>query len=179
MLTLTTEAAEKGPISDRIRLLTDCRTVFRTDTALPTLALLERLKADPEAPWHDYGPTGLTPMKLGAILREYDIRSGNIRFPNGTQAKGYQRTDFTDTWNRYCPLPLTAVPNPTHPQPGGVAVPAVPASKPQVNAGRLEPLGRLSRPNPTSRPSLTSTNEPGTAGTATPLTTDANAHQRP
>jgi hypothetical protein len=58
----------------------------------------------PEAPWTDYATTGLTTMKLGALLREYDIRSANIRFglPTG-QAKGYQRADFLDAWNRYCP----------------------------------------------------------------------------
>lgn len=42
-------------------------------------------------------------MKFGVILREYDIRSGNIRFPDGSQAKGYQRVDFADAWTRYCP----------------------------------------------------------------------------
>jgi hypothetical protein len=182
-LTLTTEAADDAPASNRLRLLADCRTAFGHDTALPTATLLERLRRDPEAPWADYGPTGLTPMKLSTILREYDIRSTNIRFPTGAQAKGYQKAAFTDAWSRYCPLPLTAVPAPllqavSEPLDGteptssrGVAVPAVPASSPQVSAGRLEDLGRLSRPTRTSRPSLTSTNDPGTAGTATPPNT--------
>jgi len=74
---------------------------------------LERLKSDPESEWADHGPAGLTAMKLGTMLREYDIRSGNIRFPNGMQAKGYQRADFADAWARYCPalgpLPEAAV----------------------------------------------------------------------
>ncbi|MEU4225988.1 DUF3631 domain-containing protein [Nonomuraea sp. NPDC026600] len=105
VLTLTADADANGQTSGRIRLLTDCRTAFRTDPALPTAALIERLKADPEAPWADYGPTGLTAMKLGVILREYDIRSANIRFTDGTQAKGYQRADFLDAWARYCPAP--------------------------------------------------------------------------
>ncbi|MEV4398325.1 DUF3631 domain-containing protein [Nonomuraea sp. NPDC049607] len=104
VLTLTAEADDNSQPSNRLRLLTDCRTAFRTDTALPTATLLERLKADPEAPWADYGPNGLTAMKLGVILREYEIRSATIRFPAPTgQAKGYQRDDFTDAWSRYCP----------------------------------------------------------------------------
>ncbi|MEU6997191.1 DUF3631 domain-containing protein [Nonomuraea sp. NPDC046570] len=102
VLALTAEADDNGETSNRVRLLADCRTAFATDTALPTATLLERLKADPEAPWADYGPAGLTAMKLGVILREYDIRSATIRFPTG-QAKGYQRIDFADAWTRYCP----------------------------------------------------------------------------
>ncbi|MFD0883990.1 DUF3631 domain-containing protein [Streptosporangium algeriense] len=109
VLALTAEADDAGQPSPRVRLLADCRTAFRTDTALPTATLLERLKADPEAPWVDYGPNGLTPMKLGVLLREYDIRSSTIRFPLPVgQAKGYQRIDFADAWTRYCPDPADA-----------------------------------------------------------------------
>lgn len=102
-LTLTAEADDNGQTSARVRLLAACRTAFGTDTALPTAVLLERLKSDPESEWADHGPAGLTAMKLGTMLREYDIRSANIRFPNGQQAKGYQRADFADAWARYCP----------------------------------------------------------------------------
>ncbi|WP_131738665.1 DUF3631 domain-containing protein [Actinomadura roseirufa] len=100
ILALTGETDETQ-MSSRLRLLTDCRTAFGTDTALPTAALLERLKADPEAPWATYGPTGLTAVKLGALLREYEIRSTTARF-GGQQSKGYLRTAFTDAWERYC-----------------------------------------------------------------------------
>ena len=103
ILALTGEADETQ-MSPRLRLLADCRTAFGQDTALPTAVLLERLKADPEAPWSTYGPTGLTAMKLGALLREYDIRSTTARF-GGQQAKGYLRDAFTDAWNRYCEAP--------------------------------------------------------------------------
>jgi hypothetical protein len=160
VLTLTAEAAENGQISTRIRLLADCRTAFGPDTALATAVLLDRLKADPDAPWLDYGAAGLTAAKLGALLREYDIRSANIRFPDGAQAKGYQRADFTDAWTRYCPVPDGSA---------GEAVPAVPRSSPQVQPGRLTAVGRLSRPDLSSRPGPISTGTPGTAGTATPL----------
>ncbi|GAA3180548.1 DUF3631 domain-containing protein [Nonomuraea roseoviolacea] len=103
VLALTADADDNGQTSTRVRLLTDCRTAFGNDPALPTATLLDRLKADPEAPWADYGPAGLTAMKLGTVLREYDIRSANIRFTDGSQAKGYQRADFLDAWARYCP----------------------------------------------------------------------------
>ncbi|WP_283139738.1 DUF3631 domain-containing protein [Rhizohabitans arisaemae] len=103
VVALTEAAQDNGAPSTRIRLLTDCRTAFGRDTALPTGVLLDRLKSDPEAPWIDHGPTGLTAMKLAVLLREYDIKSGNVRFPDGSQSKGYQRADFADAWARYCP----------------------------------------------------------------------------
>lgn len=139
-LALTAEADESAQPSARLRLLADCRTAFGTDTALPTTTLLERLKADPEAPWADYGPNGLTPMKLATILREYDIRSTTMRFQGG-QAKGYRRADFIDAWNRYCPA---------------VEVP---------EAGETDVIPLFEGG---SRPSRTSVNSAGQRGTAWP-----------
>ncbi|GIF66753.1 hypothetical protein Ais01nite_47880 [Asanoa ishikariensis] len=114
--TLTAERDGDSASSDRIQLLTDCRAAFGEHSALPTSALIERLKADPEAPWADYGGTGLTAMRLGTLLREYGITSQNIRFgpPHG-QAKGYRRDDFTDAWHRYCPAPAAVVAEHTAP----------------------------------------------------------------
>jgi hypothetical protein len=90
--------------TDRIRLLTDCRTAFGHHDAMPTAVLIDRLKADPEAPWAEYGGTGLNAMVLGKLLREYDITSRNVRFPQPIgQVKGFQRADFADAWRRYCP----------------------------------------------------------------------------
>jgi len=166
---LTAEHDGAAPTSDRVRLLADCRTAFGSHDAIPTVVLLERLKADPEAPWADYGSTGLTPMKLGALLREYDIRSLNIRFaPPIGQAKRYVRADFADAWQRYCP-PLD-VPEPSQPSQ---------TSPPSSTLGRLSRVGRLKTshgstgtaqdvPAPQAVPSATSDATPGTAGTATP-----------
>lgn len=100
---MTDDADAHARTSDRLRLLTDCRNAFGDETALPTKKLLDRLRADRDAPWADYGPAGLTGKKLGDLLGEYDIHSANIRFPDGLQAKGYQRADFLDAWSRYCP----------------------------------------------------------------------------
>jgi hypothetical protein len=103
-LALTADHDATAATSLRTRLLADCRAAFGDEDALPTATLLERLKADEEAPWATYGPTGLTPKKLSDLLREYDIRSANIRFPDGRQAKGYHRAAFADAWSRYCPV---------------------------------------------------------------------------
>ena len=99
---LTAERDSTSVASDRIRLLTDCRTAFGAHEAIPTSVLLDRLKTDPEAPWAEYGGSGLTAVRLGALLREYDIRPDTIRFTTG-QAKGYRRAAFVDAWTRYAP----------------------------------------------------------------------------
>jgi Protein of unknown function (DUF3631) len=167
VLVLTTEANDSGEVSARIRLLTDCRSAFGDHDAIPTTVLLERLKSDPEAPWADYGPAGLTAMKLGVLLREYGIRSTTIRFPTLGQAKGFQRADFTDTWNRYCPRHESDTAPPDHGHEGKPYQPY------QAHNPRSERYGSpdwygSSRTTRKSRTSLTSTNEAGTAGTASP-----------
>lgn len=103
-LTLTTEHATADAVSLPTRLLIDTRTAFGDADVLPTAQLLARLCADDEAPWATYGPTGLTPRRLGMLLAEFGITSANVRLPTG-QCKAYSRSDFTDAWARYCPEP--------------------------------------------------------------------------
>ena len=138
VVTLVSEADDNQQPSSRVRLLADCRAAFVDESAIATAVLLERLKSDPDAPWADYGPAGLTPAKLSALLREFDIRPGNIRFPDGIQAKGYRRADFTDAWTRYCPEEIS--------QPAGVPesrpVPVVPAQGRVGRPGRHAPSTR-------------------------------------
>jgi hypothetical protein len=102
---LTSERDATASVSDRIRLLTDIRAAFAGAEALPTTALITRLRSDPESPWCEPAP-GITPKRLAALLAEYDIRSTPIRFgePIG-QVRGYYRADFTDAWARYCAPP--------------------------------------------------------------------------
>jgi hypothetical protein len=169
---LTTEREETTAASDRIRLLADCRTAFGQHDAVPTTMLLDRLKADPEAPWADYQSTGLTAMRLAAMLREYDIRSSNIRFalPTG-QTKGYRRADFTDAWNRYTPAPPQSTP-PEASQPSQPSPPSSALGRPETWDGSSRPTPDAwdgsSRPTEKAVPGLTSNGTTGTAGTTTP-----------
>ncbi|MEV6890774.1 DUF3631 domain-containing protein [Kribbella sp. NPDC051137] len=161
-LTLLAEQEDSAELPLSVRLLADCRTAFRDADALPTADLLQRLLADDEAPWATLGSGGLSPMKLGMLLRDFEIRSGNIRFPTG-QAKGYHRHAFTDAWNRYCPEPETT----TDDAGTGQAVPAVPAVPPQVTPGTASTPGTAQAVPPTQAvPHLTCEGTPGTAGTA-------------
>lgn len=95
--------------SERIRLLTDCHTAFVTEQALPTAQLLRYLRADPEAPWAEYGPRGegLSAKKLGELLKEYGIQSVQMRVPGLGKTRGYQRAAFADAWRRYTPELVT------------------------------------------------------------------------
>jgi len=141
ILTETRDANAQASV--QTRLLADCQTAFADADALPTATLLERLKADPEAPWSTWGPTGLTAMRLGNLLREFDIASRNLRLPTG-QAKGYERASFADAWARYCPTP-----------PGGKPSQPSQPSHDTVSAGqRAHSSGTASENKPSqSRPS--------------------------
>ena len=116
---LAMNAAREGDAeySDRLKLLIDCRTVFASFEAMPSTALLERLKALPESPWAEYnGGVGLSPMKLGVLLKEYEIASENITFEQPTgRVKGFHRAAFTDAWQRYCPAEDDPAPEPYKP----------------------------------------------------------------
>jgi hypothetical protein len=162
-ITMTSEATDSGEMSDRLRLLTDCRTAFGDDLALPTTELLNRLRSNPESPWGEFGPAGLTAMKLGSLLKEYGIRSATIRFPGTGQAKGYQRAEFADSWERYCPLLDTS-------REGESSQPyqaQLPSSK---RYGSPDRYGS-SRTTKKAVPGSTSGDDAGTAGTTTPLRT--------
>ncbi|MFJ3922788.1 DUF3631 domain-containing protein [Streptomyces sp. NPDC090022] len=90
----------------KVRILTDIRKAFASvgnPPALRTTHLLDLLNADPEAPWSEHSPKGLTPRGLQILLDDYGIGSGNRRFPDGNQAKGFTPAQFTDAWTRYCP----------------------------------------------------------------------------
>ena len=125
-IVLTAERDQGADVSDRIRLLADCRTVFGDADALPSTTLVTRLRSDPEAPWCE-PPPGITPKRPAALLAEYDIRSTPIRFGESTgQARGYYRADFTDARARYCPTP-----------PGNVSQPSQ-SSPPRSGPGRIK-----------------------------------------
>jgi hypothetical protein len=171
---LTSDRDATASVSDRIRLLADIRAAFGEAEALPTTALLARLRSDPEAPWGDHGPAGINAMRLGSMLREYDIRSANIRFgePIG-RVKGYYRDDFTDAWARYCP---SSDGGSRTSRTGRTEEDITPAQTPNsarygFPAGTAQAVPEI-QAVPGQKAPLTSGNNPpgttGTAGTATP-----------
>jgi hypothetical protein len=153
---LTCDRDQAASVSDRIRLLADCRTAFGGADALPSTTIVGRLCADTEAPWCE-PPPGITPKRLAALLAEYDIRSAPIRFGEPTgQVRGYYRADFTDAWARYCPAPQGDVSQPSQ------------ASPPSSEAGRIKPCDGSIRHSKTSVTGLACGNELVTDVTDTP-----------
>ncbi|WP_420711707.1 DUF3631 domain-containing protein [Streptomyces sp. NRRL F-5123] len=116
MVAAEAQAEEDNPGGARV--LADIRRIFfarREPDSLTTTDLLAELRADPEAPWGEWGRAGLSARDLGALLREFGIVSGNVRVADGTQRKGYTRSKFLDPWRRYCP---TVHPTGMSPAPG-------------------------------------------------------------
>jgi hypothetical protein len=87
----------------KTRILADIRDVFGNPETLPTEHLLTALNADQEAPWREYGVTGLTARGLQLLLKDYGISSANRRFADGSKRRGFTRNQFADAWTRYCP----------------------------------------------------------------------------
>lgn len=103
-----------------IRLLADIHRAFASEgnpVVIRTGRLLGILNEDAESPWPEYSDKGLTPRGLQILLNDYGIRSANRRFPDGFQAKGFTRLQFTDAWARYCPEPAPAAEPTALPEP--------------------------------------------------------------
>jgi hypothetical protein len=87
-----------------VQLLAAIRVAMEDEDRITTEELLERLKADDEAPWATWGQSGagLAPRGLARLLAPYGIRSKDIRTSEGTK-KGYRSELFEDAWQRYLP----------------------------------------------------------------------------
>jgi hypothetical protein len=80
-----------------VQLLHDLQEAFRSIMIdwVRTEVLLQHLRGMKDAPWAEMELTG---HRLGALLREFQIRSK--RNTAGTQ-RGYLRASFVDAWERY------------------------------------------------------------------------------
>lgn len=164
-LTLDAEKEANADVPIPVQLLMDVREAFEAEEALATATLIFRLAADEEGLWATYGPRGesIAPRQLGKMLGDYDIRSKNVRFPNGEQAKGYERAQFTDAWARYCPERPAEEPAVEVPDPQSMLWPERPRTQVHPSLGRLYPSHGTD--SGTAAPPLTSTGTAGTAGT--------------
>jgi hypothetical protein len=87
-----------------VRLLADLRTVFGDADEMASKSILVALTAMEEAPWGDIKGKPLDERGLARRLRQYGVRSKNIRIGSATP-KGYSRADLHDQWQRYIPSP--------------------------------------------------------------------------
>jgi hypothetical protein len=76
--------------------------VFGNADHLGTEEILERLHNLEEAPWSDLRGKPLDARSLSQRLRQYEVRSKNVRI-DGKVVKGYSSADLFDPWSRYLP----------------------------------------------------------------------------
>jgi hypothetical protein len=90
-----------------IRLLGDLKTVFGDTDQMTTEAVLRALHGMAEAPWNDLKGKQLNERSLAQRLRQYGIKSRNIRIGSNPQdiRKGYTRESFYDAWQAYLTPP--------------------------------------------------------------------------
>jgi Protein of unknown function (DUF3631) len=118
--------AEDGSIG--IQLLADLRIIFDelTDKAA-SADLLEKLTEIETSPWADWNRgKPMTAVGLSRLLKPFRIFPKTIRIGAGT-SKGYERTQFEDTWSRYLPKTSPCSPSPPFP--------AVTPSQANIHAG--------------------------------------------
>jgi putative DNA primase/helicase len=74
---------------------------------LTTKQLLEWLHAIEERPWVAWGKSKkpINDTGLAKLLKQYRVRSNNVRVAEGVQAKGYYLRSFEDAFTRYLPHP--------------------------------------------------------------------------
>ncbi|MGW2367705.1 DUF3631 domain-containing protein [Streptomyces sp. NPDC001667] len=91
-------------------ILRACRETFAAHGdpgVLPTTDIVEALRSTKGPALGTWQREDLTPRRLAILLSPYSIRSHNIRLPDGTQRKGYRRSEFTAALRRHRPdLPV-------------------------------------------------------------------------
>lgn len=94
------DAPEEMPLS--ARLIRDIRLAFGSATQLGTVDLCEALAALPSSPWAALWPAAISaPKELAGLLGGVGISPVRIRV-DGTQLRGYLRSDFEPLWCDAC-----------------------------------------------------------------------------
>jgi hypothetical protein len=91
-----------------LQILYDIRLCFlakNNPSRLSTRDILAWLAAMEDRQWITSSLNPTSPHRLGAMLRRFRIRSRNFRPDAQKVIKGYRRSDFKDTWDRYLPPP--------------------------------------------------------------------------
>jgi hypothetical protein len=97
---------EREDDSLSLRLLTDLRTVFSENAVgrFKTSELIDRLGEIEESPWGDWYGKPISPQALSKLLRPYRIKTRSVYIhEDGKTARGYQREQFVEAWERYLP----------------------------------------------------------------------------
>jgi hypothetical protein len=104
LVTLMNAQQANSEESIGVTLLAAIKAAFDLDGVkqLSTDELIQRLSADPEAPWGQWHGQGkIDPRSLARLLKPFGVRSKSLGDPANRGKKGYMRFDFEDPWSRY------------------------------------------------------------------------------
>jgi hypothetical protein len=94
---------EQAEFSVGVRLLSDVRDLFAGSDHLATVTLLDQLHALDDSPWSEWYGKPLTARGLAKLLEPFGANPIKKRL-NGTDFRGYFRSEFEDLWARYLPV---------------------------------------------------------------------------
>ena len=103
---ISVEAAVETEVSDGVKLLVDCKTVFeeRRATELSAKEIIASLINLEELRWADYrGGRAITEMAFGALLKPFGVKSRKVTQGANRDRKVWPKTAFEDAWKRYIP----------------------------------------------------------------------------
>ena len=86
------------------QLLADVRSAFDHGGGdrMSSADLVARLVSNPECPWAEWkGGKPITQAQLARLLKSFSITSQVIRVPSGGTPRGYLRSQFEESWERY------------------------------------------------------------------------------
>ena len=90
--------------SNQVMMLSDVKDIFDEvdEDRIATEELLKRLNEMEDRPWPEYKRgSEITAVIVAKILKPFDIGPTTIRFLDGSNKKGYHRSDFDDAFKRY------------------------------------------------------------------------------
>jgi hypothetical protein len=96
-------AARDDTISSGCELLAHIRDAFLNAEKIWSTTLCQRLRDREESPWADIKGKPIDERGLAIRLKPYRIKSKDVRI-DGVVRKGFERSDFEDTWKRFLPL---------------------------------------------------------------------------
>lgn len=99
--TVMVATSKKKPTTLGIRLLADIRTVLGDRDRISTSDLLGELHELDTAPWGNIKGEPIDARFLARTLSKYEIETNNTLKVDGRPVKGYLRTHFADSWDRY------------------------------------------------------------------------------
>jgi len=122
-----------------VLLLQVLKGMFADTATLHTEKIIKDLNESEEQPFGGYRKgLGIDSRGLAKLLKPFEIRPKTIRFGEVT-AKGYERRQFSDAWERYCATPAKAAQHHSGPDSSSLSVTTVTTAPQSQKPGISDP----------------------------------------